>query len=126
MGDPTSKKGEIAELLAKCRAGLVDYQANVNTMDVLKFATDMKNEHEFMNGLQQQLIPWMDQGEATTNVALEKPKSFEDARATEKQCVLFAKDVRKANKLMGKIEEAAKKNWLGIKQLLSSRSKNRE
>jgi len=107
--DPTSKKGEIAELLAKCRAGLVDYQANVNTMDVLKFATDMKNEHEFMNGLQQQLIPWMDQGEATTNVALEKPKSFEDARATEKQCVLFAKDVRKANKLMGKIEEAAKK-----------------
>merc|ERR1711915_490657 len=64
--DPTSKKGEIAELLAKCRAGLVDYQANVNTMDVLKFATEM-------------------------------------------QCVLFAKEVRKANKLMGKIEEAAKK-----------------
>ena len=69
----------------------------------------MKNENEFMNGLQQQLVPWMDNGEKVTNVALEKPKSFEQARETEKQCVLFAKDVRKANKLLAKVEEAAKR-----------------
>ena len=35
-----------------------------------------------------------------TNASLEKPKSFEEARETEKQCVFFAKDVRKANKLL--------------------------
>merc|ERR1711872_492037 len=74
-GDPEAKKGETGELLAKCRAGLVDYQANVNTVDILKFATDMKNENEFMNGLQQQLVPWMDKGEQVTNVPLERPTS---------------------------------------------------
>ena len=56
--DLETKKSDVGELLAKCRAGLVDYQANVNTMDVAKFAEDMKNENEFMNGLQQQLVPW--------------------------------------------------------------------
>merc|ERR1712183_297637 len=107
--DPDTKKGDVGELLAKCRAGLVDYQANVNTMDVAKFAGDMKNENEFMNGLQQQLVPWMNKGEQITNVPLEKPRSFEQARETEKQCVVFAKDVRKANKLLAKVEEAAKR-----------------
>ena len=87
----------------------MDYQANVNTMDVAKFAGDMKNENEFMNGLHQQLVPWMDKGEEVTNVPLEKPKSFEQAREIEKQCVFFAKDVRKANKLLAKVEEAAKR-----------------
>ena len=87
----------------------MDYQANVNTMDVAKFAGDMKNENEFMNGLQQQLVPWMDKGEEVTNVPLEKPKSFEQAREIEKQCVFFAKDVRKANKLLAKVEEGAKR-----------------
>ena len=96
-------------MLAKCRAGLVDYQANVNTIDILKFATDMKNENEFMNGLKEQLVPWMDKGEKVTNAPLEKPKNFEEARETEKQCVFFAKDVRKANKLLVKVEEAAKR-----------------
>jgi len=107
--DPDTKKGDVGELLAKCRAGLVDYQANVNTMDVAKFALDMKNENEFLNGLKEQLIPWMDNAEKVTNVSLEKPKSFEEARATEKKCVMFAKEVRKANKLLGKVEEAAKR-----------------
>jgi len=107
--DPETKKGDVGELLAKCRAGLVDYQANVNTMDVAKFALDMKNENEFLNGLKEQLIPWMDTAEKVTNVSLEKPKSFDEARGTEKKCVLFAKEVRKANKLLGKVEEAAKR-----------------
>jgi hypothetical protein len=49
-GDPEAKKGNNADMLAKCRAGLVDYQANVTTMDVSKFATDMINEHQFKNG----------------------------------------------------------------------------
>merc|ERR1712244_122727 len=39
----------------------------------------------------------------------EKPTGFENAREIEKQCVMFAKDVRKANKLLGKIDEASKR-----------------
>ena len=102
-------KPEIAELMAKCKAGLIDYQANVNTIKFEKFATDMKNEQEFLNGLQNQLVPWMNEAEVTANKALEKPTGFENAREIEKQCVMFAKDVRKANKLLGKIDEASKR-----------------
>ena len=102
-------KPEIAELLAKCKAGLIDYQANVNTINFDKFATDMKNEQEFLNGLQKQLVPWMDTAEVTANTTLKKPENFDDARDIERQCVLFAKEVRKANKLLGKIDEASKR-----------------
>merc|ERR1711874_529690 len=89
--------------------GLVDYQANVNTMDVCKFASDMIIENQFRNGLHEQLAPWMDQGEITANNPLAKPTSFEDARETESKCVKFAKEVRRVNKLLGKVEESAKK-----------------
>merc|ERR1711981_212860 len=102
-------KPEIAELLSKCKAGLIDYQANVNTIKFEKFATDMKNEQEFLNGLKNQLVPWMDEAEVVANKPLEKPTGFENARDIEKQCVMFAKDVRKANKLLGKIDEASKR-----------------
>jgi len=107
--DPETKKGEISELLAKCRAGLIDYQANINTLDPIKFASDMKAEHEFKTGLNLMLVPWIDEAEQTTNNPLEKPTSFDHARELEVKCVRFAKDVRKANKLLGKIEEAAKR-----------------
>jgi len=101
-------KPEIAELLAKCKAGLIDYQANVNTIDFDKFARDMKSEQEFLNGLHKQLKPWMDGAEVTAKDALKKPGNFEEAREIESQCVKFAKEVRKANKLLGKIDEGKK------------------
>ena len=101
-------KPEIAELLAKCKAGLIDYQANVNTIDFDKFARDMNNEQEFLNGLHKQLKPWMDGAEVTAKDALKKPGNFEEAREIESQCVKFAKEVRKANKLLGKIDEGKK------------------
>jgi len=106
--DPEAKKGNNADLLAKCKVGLVDYQANVNSMDVSKFATDLINENRFKNGLYLQLSPWMDEGEITANNPLPKPTSFEDARETESKCVKFAKEVRRVNKLLAKVEEAAK------------------
>ncbi|XP_023344875.1 uncharacterized protein LOC111714075 [Eurytemora carolleeae] len=107
--DPITKSGEGQELLAKCRAGLIDYQANINTLDPLKFANDMKIENEFKSGLEKLLIPWINDAEKTTNNPLEKPTSFEHARELEMKCVKFAKEVRKANKLLGRIEEAAKR-----------------
>jgi len=106
--DPDSKKGEAAELFTKCKNGLADYATNLKTMDPLKFANDMQNESEFRNGLQLQLIPWINNAEKITLNPLEKPTSFEHAQEVEKHCVAFAKDVRKANKMLAKIDELAK------------------
>ena len=75
---PDAVNPDIAELMAKCKAGLIDYQANVNTINFDKFATDMKNEQEFLNGLQKQLVPWMDTAEVTANKSLQKPGNFDD------------------------------------------------
>jgi len=103
--DPDSKKN--SELVSKCKTCLNEYTTNVNSMDPLKFASDMKNESEFTNGLKSELIPWIDNAEKWTEQGLEKPKSFDNAREIEKQCAMFAKDVRKANKTLAKIEELA-------------------
>jgi len=105
--DPDAKKGDAAEMFSKCKTGLADYESNVKTMDPLKFASDMKIESEFRSGLTFELIPWIDNAEKTTNSPLEKPTSFEHAQQVEKSCVTFAKDVRKANKLLAKVEEIA-------------------
>merc|ERR1719309_38460 len=51
----------------------------------------------------------MDEGEITANTPLKKPTNFEEARETESKCVKFAKEVRRVNKLLGKVEEGAKK-----------------
>lgn len=121
--DPLTKNGEGAEQLAKCRAGLLDYQANINTMDPIKFANDLKNENEFKTGLLRLLVPWIDEAEKTTNNPLEKPTSFDHAREVEGKCVKFAKEARKANKLLGKVEEAAKRlnsNQITAEQLIES------
>jgi len=107
--DPETKKGALSDMLAKCRAMLTDYQGNVKSMDITKFAGDMVTEAKFKDGLHKQLIPFMDEGEVTANTPLVKPSSFEEARATESACVKFAKEVRKVNKLLGKIEETSKK-----------------
>jgi len=111
--DPSTKSGASSDQLGKIRAGLIDYQANINTLDPVQFATDMKNENEFRIGLTQLLVPWIDEAEKTTNNALDKPTSFDHARDIEMQCVKFAKDVRKANKLLGKVEDAAKRLSFG-------------
>lgn len=106
--DPDSKKGDAAEMFSKCKSGLADYTTNVKTMDPMKFANDMIAESEFYNGLNALLIPWIEDAEKITTNSLEKPTSFEHAQQVEKNCVLFAKDVRKANKMLAKIDELAK------------------
>ena len=50
----------------------------------------------------------MDNAEKITTDPLEKPTSFEHAQQVEKNCVAFAKDVRKANKMLAKVDELVK------------------
>ena len=55
-------------------------------------------------GMARNLIPWIDELEAVSLGQLEKPLNFEHAREMERNTVTFAKEVRKANKLMSKLE----------------------
>jgi len=107
--DPTTKSGEGADQLAKCRAGLIEYQANINTLDPIKFANEMRHDNEFRIGLHGLLTPWITEMETTSSSPLVKPTTFDHARDVEMECVKFAKEVRRANKLLAKVEESAKK-----------------
>jgi hypothetical protein len=107
--DPGTKSGEGSEKLIKCKAGLIEYQANINTLDPIKFAAEMKHDNEFRIGLECLLTPWMDKMEQDSSVSLSKPTSFDHARDLEMDCVKFAKEVRRANKLLAKVDDAAKK-----------------
>ena len=64
----------------------------------------MKVENEFNTGLQHNLVPWIDQLERDSLKQLAKPDNFEHARDIERETVLFAKEVRKANKLLQQLE----------------------
>jgi len=107
--DPSTKSGEGADKLVRCKAGLIEYQANINTLDPIKFASEMKHDNEFRIGLECLLIPWIDAMEQSSSTPLAKPTSFDHARDLEMECVKFAKEVRRANKLLAKVEEAVKK-----------------
>eukprot|EP00088_Acartia_fossae_P009278 TRINITY_DN14484_c3_g1_i2.p1 TRINITY_DN14484_c3_g1~~TRINITY_DN14484_c3_g1_i2.p1 ORF type:complete len:288 (+),score=92.13 TRINITY_DN14484_c3_g1_i2:42-866(+) len=107
--DPSTKSGEGSEQLGKCRASLIEYQANTSTLDPIKFASEMKHDNEFRIGLENLLTPWIDIMEGTANQSLVKPTSFDHARDVEIDCVKFAKEVRRANKMLAKVEESAKK-----------------
>ena len=78
----------------------------------------MKIENEFNVGLAKNLTPWIDILEKESSKQLEKPDNFEHAREIERQAVVFAKEVRKANKLMQTLENNVEqlpenKMWAG-------------
>jgi len=105
--DPSSKNGSAVEQLSKCKASFAEFESSVKNMDPLKFANDMGVESEFKGGLNAQLIPWIDEAEKFTQNILEKPKDFSHAQEIEKKCATFAKDVRRANQTLQKIEQLA-------------------
>jgi len=105
--DPEAKSGAAAELLSKCKSSLADLESSIKNMDPLNFAKVMKVEAEFKGGLGSELIPWINNAEKFTTETLEKPRNIVEAQEIEKKCVVFAKDVRAANKKLAKIEELA-------------------
>ena len=78
----------------------------------------MKVENEFNVGFAKNLTPWIDTLEKESSKQLEKPDNFDHAMEIEKQAVVFAKEVRKANKLMQTLENSVEqlpenKMWAG-------------
>lgn len=60
-------------------------------------------ENQFNTGLTKNLVPWIDRLETESFKTLEKPENFAHAQEIERDSVVFAKDVRKANKLLGNL-----------------------
>merc|ERR1719438_128905 len=116
--DPEAKSGPAAEQLSKCKSSLTELESSIKNMDPLNFAKVMKIEAEFKGGLGSELVPWIDNAEKFTSDTLEKPKSIVEAQEIEKKCVLFAKDVRAANKKLTKIDEVAAKRVESMRDLL--------
>ena len=116
--DPGAKEDASKEKIAKAKHILDDLNGAINETKTETFTEKMKIENEFNVGMDKNLIPWIDDMEKESLKQLEKPDDFEHAREIEKQAVLFAKEVRKANKLMQTLETSIeklpdKKMWAG-------------
>ena len=92
------------EKIAKAKHILEDLNNAINETKTESFTEKMKIENEFNIGLQKNLAPWIDDMEKESLKQLEKPDNFEHAREIEKNAVVFAKEVRRANKLLQSLE----------------------
>jgi len=116
--DPAAKEDASMEKIAKAKHILDELNSAINETKTETFAQKMKVENEFNVGMEKNLIPWIDDMERESLKQLEKPDNFEHAREIEKQSVVFAKEVRKANKLLQTLETSIeklpdKKMWAG-------------
>jgi len=102
--DPESKPDAIKEKVSKAKHILDDVVAAVAGTKTETFTSKIRIENEFKIGLQKNLIPWIDDLEKQSCKQLEKPENFEHAREIERNTVIFAKEVRKANKLLTNLE----------------------
>lgn len=110
---------EYSGLLRQCEAGVEGQEAKeklgkghgilsevvdaFKAVELEETTGQMLVEHEFQTGLQSNLIPWIDKLEKESFKTLDKPENFAHAQELEKEAVVFAKDVRKANKLLGSL-----------------------
>ena len=102
--DEGASQDSAKEKIAKTKHILDDLNSAINETKTESFTEKMKIENEFNVGLQKNLTPWIDNMEKESQKQLEKPDNFEHAREIEKNCVVFAKEVRRANKLLQSLE----------------------
>lgn len=96
-----------AELLKKCKVGLINLQSYLNQVDVVQFAQAIRNEFQFKVGCTEGFGPWLEEAERRVIDGIDKPNSFDHAREVEKQTCVFLKEVVKANKKLKQVQEAA-------------------
>lgn len=101
---PDSKEDLIKEKVAKAKHILDEVVSAVADTKTESFTANIRIESEFKIGLQKNLIPWIDDLENQSLKQLEKPENFEHAREIERNTVVFAKEARKANKLLTNLE----------------------
>ena len=102
--DPAAREEPAKEKVAKAKHILEEIDTVIKQTGTETFTVKLKTENEFNVGIQKNLIPWIDDLERISLKQLAKPENFEHAREIERESVLFAKDVRKANKLLQQLE----------------------
>ena len=107
--DPAAKEEPAKEKVVKAKHILDEIETTIKQTGTESFTEKLKTENEFNVGIQKNLIPWIDNLENDSLKQLAKPDNFEHAREIERDAVLFAKDVRKANKLLQQLESSIEK-----------------
>ena len=102
--DPQAKEESCQEKVGKAKHILDEIESAIRQTQTESFTEKLKVESEFNIGLKHNLIPWIDDLERDSLKQLAKPDNFEHARDIERETVLFAKEVRKANKLLQQLE----------------------
>jgi len=110
VGEPVNTTGEgegAAQMMARVVTGLEDYRSRVVKVDMDSPVDGMVARETFRTGLEHLLEPWLVKGEEESRKAIGRPNSFAEARDTEKVCVAYAKEVRKINKVVNRLDEVA-------------------
>jgi len=94
----------VKESISKAKHILDDVFGQTKKTTMETFTHQIRLESQFQTGLAQNLIPWIDDLQKESFKQLDKPENFEHARKIEQNCVVFAKEVRRANKLMNTLE----------------------
>merc|ERR1712059_130446 len=119
--EDAEKEATVREKLSKGKSILDEVVGQTNKSSMETFTSQIQVENEFRIGLTNNLTPWIDKLELESLRQLEKPANFEHARKIEQNCVVFAKEVRRANKLLstleGKIEKLPSKKLFANQQI---------
>jgi len=128
-GHPDSKEPSINEKVGKAKHILDEVVKAVAETKTESFTIKIRIENEFKTGLEKNLIPWINDLEIESLKQLEKPENFEHAREIERNSVVFAKEVRKANKLLsnleGSIESLPDKKLFATQQIQDQKTRFR-
>jgi len=109
-----------SESLEKASSGVREVKNTIRGVDFDQLVEEIFVHNQFRVGVEKILKPWISELEKEAFKSKDKPLSFDDARELEKKAVTFAKEVRKANKLITRLEAEAEKqsNKLFSRQLV--------
>ncbi|XP_040570714.1 uncharacterized protein [Lepeophtheirus salmonis] len=102
---------KFADILKKCKVGIISLQNYLKQANVLEFANSIHQENLFKMGLSVGFGDWLREAEKRVVEAnkTEKPKTFDEAKALEVMVCAFLKEVVKSNKKLSEIQLAADK-----------------
>jgi len=104
-GDTIEEGEGAAQIMARVVTGLEDYRSRVEQVDIDSPVGGMVARETFRTGLEHFLEPWLVKGEQESRQVIGRPNSFAEARDTERVCVAYAKEVRKINKVVTRLDE---------------------
>jgi hypothetical protein len=110
--------------LKKARVGLINLKAYLSQVDIVEFATALRNEFLFKVGSTEGFIPFLDNAEEKIMSRDSRPKTFDEAMEYEQKACLFLKEVVKGNKILKRVQEAAEgvRGNMAVQDLVSKMS----